>query len=161
MRGRTSGVREAPFFRPMAGGQPRPFGLTASGKLRFAVGRAILRVVAPFSPALNSDHAVEMQGDIIEIVLAALRGHPEFTAVLPSGFGELPQLFTKLVYVCRTVQMLDAFLRTGLVKSQQKPVTRLARLRPDLVDHPFVQIWSRPDLARRGIALVRHHMPAP
>ena len=73
--------------------------------------------------------------------------------MLPEGFGELPKLFTKLVHVCLMVQMLDAFLRTSWMKSQEKRVPRLAKVRPDLVDNPFVQIWRAPDLRRRGIAL--------
>ena len=91
----------------------------------------------PDSPWTN--HSVEMHGDVFEICMAALRGHIEFANDLPAV--GLPELFAKLCLLCRTVQMLDAVFRTGHLKWCNDRVTRLPRLRPDLVDHPFVQGW--------------------
>ena len=99
--------------------------------------------------AALTDHACEMQGDVFEIAMAALRGHPEFAEVLPEG---LPQIFVKLIFVCRTVQMLDACIRTGYVKWQGAKAPKLARLRPELADHPFVREWSQ-GLAAQASAL--------
>ena len=95
-------------------------------------------------PTLRPDspwtkHSVEMHGDVVEICMAALRGHVEFADDLPAV--GLPELFATLCLLCRTVQMLDAVFRTGLLKWRNDKVTKLQRLRPDLVDHPFVQRW--------------------
>ena len=95
-------------------------------------------------PALRPDSSltlgsVEMHGDVFKICMAVLRGHVEFENDVPAV--GLPKLFVKLCSLCRTVQMLDAVLRTGLLKYRNDKVTKLQRLRPDLVDHPFVQIW--------------------
>ena len=96
--------------------------------------------------AALTDHMCEMHGDVLEIVMAALRGHPEFADVLPQV--GLPDVFVKLCLVCRTVQLLDACIRTGYVKWHNAKVPFLARLRPELVDHPFVQAWSQDPTAR-------------
>ena len=80
-----------------------------------------------------------MHGDVFEICMAALKGHIEFANDLPAV--GLPELFVKLCSLCRTVQMLDAVFRTGVLKWHNDRVTKLQRLRPDLVDHPFVQGW--------------------
>ena len=97
-----------------------------------------------YFPTLRPDspwtkHSVEMHGDVFEICMAALRGHVEFANdLLAVG---CPELFAKLCLLCRTVQMLDAVFRTGLLKWRNDRVTKLQRLRPDLVDHAFVQKW--------------------
>ena len=99
-----------------------------------------------YFPTLRPDapwtkHSVEMHGDVFEILLAALRGHDDFAN---DGHAVLRQkLFVKLCSLCRTVQMLDAVIRTGRLKWCNDSVTKLERLRPDLVDHPFVQEWLR------------------
>ena len=88
--------------------------------------------------ATASSHAVEMHGDVFEIIMAALRGHPEFQEVTPRP---LPPMFAKLTYVCRTIHLLDACVRTGHVKFRQERAARIERLMPDMADHPFVQNW--------------------
>lgn len=85
-----------------------------------------------------SSHAVEMHGDVFEIIMAALRGHPEFRDVTPRP---LPPMFAKLTHVCRTVHFLEACVRTGRVKFQQAPAPRIGRLMPDMAHHPFVHNW--------------------
>ena len=102
---------------------------------------------------LLTDHAVEMHGDIFEIVMAALRGHAEFRDVLPLCSTDLPPLFAKLCSVCKTVHMLDGCIRTGNVKWQNVRAPRLAHFRPDLADHPFVQIWVSDGPQARADAL--------
>ena len=88
-----------------------------------------------------TDHAFEMQADVFEIVMAALRGHAEFKDCLPQG-RLLPPLFAKLCSLCKTVQVLDGCIRTGRVKWQDVKAPFLASFRPDLADHPFVQVWN-------------------
>ena len=84
-------------------------------------------------------HSIEMQADIIEICMAAFRGNPDFLDVLP--IGRLPELHAKLVAVCRVIQSLDAIIRTGYLKWKEDRVWKLSQIRPDLLDHPFVQSW--------------------
>ena len=97
-----------------------------------------------YFPTLRPDspwtkHSCEMHGDVFEICMAALKGHVDFRHDLnPVG---KPELFTKLCSLCRTVQMLDGVFRTGRLKWSNDIVTKLPRLRPDSVDHPFVQGW--------------------
>ena len=95
---------------------------------------ASLRPDAPWT-----SHSAEMHGDVFEICMAALRGHDEFANDVPAV--GLPELFAKLCSLCRTVQMLDAVFRTGNLKWGNDRVTKLQRLRPELVGHPLVQIW--------------------
>ena len=80
-----------------------------------------------------------MSGDVFQICMAALRGHAEFAEDVPAV--GLPKLFATVCSLCRTVQMLDAFIRTGNLKYKNENITKLQGLRPDLVDHAFVQIW--------------------
>ena len=88
--------------------------------------------------AVASDHSIEMHGDVFEIIMAALRGHPEFQDVTPRP---LPPMFEKLTQVCRTIHLLDACIRTSRVKFQQARAPRIGRLMPDMAQHPFVQHW--------------------
>ena len=101
--------------------------------------------------AQMTNHTVEMHGDVFEIIMAALRGHSEFTEVVPQGI--IP-LFVKLTLVCRTVHKLDACIRTGRVKWQNQRAPRLEVVRPDLKDHPFVHMWLQEDPKTRADALL-------
>ena len=84
-------------------------------------------------------HSMEMQADIIEICMAAFRGNPDFTDVFTPG--QPPEIHAKLVAVCRVIQTLDSIIRTGYLKWKQDRVLKLSQMRPDLVNHPFVQSW--------------------
>ena len=101
------------------------------------LGNEYFPTLRPDSPWTN--HSVEMHGDVFEIIMAAFRGHEEFADDIPAVLQI--ELFAKLCLLCRTVQMLDAVFRTGNLKWRNDRVTKLKRLRPDLADHPFVQIW--------------------
>ena len=65
-----------------------------------------------------SDHCVEMQGDVIEVCLAALRGHPYFNmgACLAENTF-LPDLYQQVLHLCRFVQFIDAAVGRGYVKA--------------------------------------------
>ena len=67
----------------------------------------------------DTSHSIEMQADVIKILLAALRGHDDFypnpLALHHSETG-LPTLLNEFLEVCRTIQMLDACLRSGRLK---------------------------------------------
>lgn len=98
-----------------------------------------------------TDHSKEMKGDVLEICMAALRGHPEFAEVLPTE--GLPQIFNALSSVCQTIQMLDACIRTGKLKWQDRRMALITSYRPDLGEHPFVLAWRHGDERQRQVAL--------
>ena len=101
--------------------------------------------LADYFPSLHpdaalTDRACEMQGDVLEICMAAMRGHREFSDVLPAS--GLPVLFNKLCSVCRAIHYLDACLRTGKLKSQNvEGIALLTTHWPELASHAFVQDW--------------------
>ena len=94
--------------------------------------------------SLNPDvvltsHNVEMKADVIEVCLAAFTGHPDFAHLAPGV--DPPGLHMQLCAICRFVHKIDASIRTGWLKWSCEPVETLARIRPDLKDHSFVQAW--------------------
>ena len=115
--------------------------------------------LARYFPSLHpeaalTDHACEMQGDVLEICMAAMRGHHDFSDVLPAN--GLPVLFNKLCSVCRAIHHLDACLRTGKLKCQGKVGIALLTnpsIWPELASHPFVQAWLL-DAPARQLALL-------
>ena len=82
---------------------------------------------------------MEMQADIIEICMAAFRGNPDFTYEF-EGLP-LPEIHAQLVAVCRVIQELDSVIRTGYLKWKEDEVSTLSQIRPELINHPFVQSW--------------------
>ena len=120
--------------------------------------------LAGYFPSLHpdaalTDHACEMQGDVLEICMAAMRGHHEFSDVLPAN--GLPVLFNKLCSVCRTIHHLDACLRTGKLKCQGKVGIALLTnpsIWPELASHAFVQAWLL-DAPARQLALLSLLVP--
>ena len=101
--------------------------------------------------------AIERQADVIEICLAALRGNHELEdeigAHLARTGDRLPTIFNHLVQACRTVQWLDACLRTGWLKFERRPVKMLTNLKPHLRAHPFVLAWVRNTASRKAALL--------
>ena len=95
----------------------------------------------------ETEHDMIMKADVIEILIAALRGHPDVAPMLVhSGIGlidfhGLPHALGLLMEVCRTVQLLDAFLVTGWLKDQELHVQRLTS-QPAFRGHPFVHQWQ-------------------
>ena len=95
----------------------------------------------------ETECALNMKADVIEILIASLRGHPDLAPLLVgSGIGlidsyGLPHALSLLMEVCRTVQLLDAFLVTGWIKHQELRVNRLT-MQPAFIAHPFVLQWQ-------------------
>ena len=95
----------------------------------------------------HTNHSVEMQADIIEIVMAALRGHDLFCEVLTPLYERISQfryprlqVFQYLCNVAQCVQYLDASLLTGWLKFRQARVPKLEPLQRS----PFQQLWMEP-----------------
>ena len=95
--------------------------------------------------AVVTDHSIEMQGDVVEICMAALRGHDDFAAALPATPGVLPQLFDSFCTICRCVQMYDACFRTRRIKWQDEIVWALVDYMPDMKRQPFIVHWMHGD----------------
>ena len=72
-------------------------------------GRSVDLATSGLHPeARPTNHSVEMHGDVSEILMAALRAHPELQDVTPRP---LPQMLEKLTLVCRTIHVLDVYIR--------------------------------------------------
>ena len=92
-------------------------------KCMYWLGMHYFPTLRPDSPYTN--HSCDMHGDVFEICMAALKGDAEFADDL-NPVGQ-PELLAKLCSLCRTVQMLDAVFRTGLLKWCNDRVTKLQR----------------------------------
>lgn len=90
----------------------------------------------------ETEHSLCMKGDIIKIIMAALRGHDDFRDVLLPLNINKPKMFDELCQVAQTVQYIDAFLRTGYIKFRELHVQTLPLLLPESLDsHEFVIKW--------------------
>ena len=104
-----------------------------------------------------AEHALDVKADVIDVLIASLRGHPDFAPLLVgSGIGlidsyGLPHALSLLMEVCRTVQLLDAFLVTGWLKYKKLHVQMLT-MQAAFRAHPFVRQWQNP--ASKHVALV-------
>ena len=93
----------------------------------------------------TADH-VEQLADVVEILMAALRGDP-FFANVPRTRG-LPELFLVLTSVCQLVHHLNGHLCTGECKCNGDPLLKMTRLLPAMA---FTEKWS--DYRNRGLLL--------
>ena len=110
----------------------------------------------------ETEHSISMKGDVVEICMAALRGHPDFSDAVLSFSVPLPTLFDNMNQLSRTVQYIDAFLRTGRLKFQDVRVQRLPLLLPYVRYHPFVINWMQDDtrhLALCSLVWTQHLRP--
>lgn len=109
--------------------------------------------IHPTDPHHYTEHGVSMQGDVIEICLAALRGHPDFdmTAELARQKCSLPTLFLQVCQLCQLVQYIDAAVRTGWIKASGTVVT-LLRADVEFHDDAFISAW-KVAANRRGYCL--------
>ena len=86
-----------------------------------------------------------MRGDIIEIVMAALRGYRYFEGIIPDivhATGKrLPQVFDSFCQFVRLVHYLDAFFCTGKVRFKSAPVPLLCHRWPEAAEHPDAILW--------------------
>ena len=64
----------------------------------------------------KSDDAYEMLGDVVEIIMAALRGDRFFGELVESWGRELPQMFNGFCALCRLVHILHGAFVTGTRK---------------------------------------------
>ena len=106
--------------------------------------------------AMVTDHNMEMSGDVVEICMAALRGHDDFAAALnyvSNTPGALPQLFNSFCIICRCVQIYDACFRTRWIKWQDKFVWALVDYMPDMKDQPFIVQWKHRGVLHRRASL--------
>ena len=92
-----------------------------------------------------TEHAIEMQGDVVEIWLAALRGHEFFSPILPELVAlsgrQIPDLFNRCCELCRTIHLLDGFLATGWLKYKMERVPTIIHRLPQLLQDESVAIW--------------------
>ena len=101
-------------------------------------------------PHLSSWHGVSMNGDVIEIYLAALRGERVFHDVMQERL-DLDDLVLPIVYqhfndLCKLVHFLNACLHTGCMKMTGAAVYRLTAY-AEFAGDPFVQYWIQGDKA--------------
>ncbi len=99
-------------------------------------------------PPMN-DRGASMQGDVIEIVLAAFRADELFINEIRAHAGadvvDFPSLLQALCDVCRTVHWLHAYSVSGKVKYSQ------VHVRKHLGELLFADMWR--DLGTRAILL--------
>ena len=88
-----------------------------------------------------SAHAIEMQGDLIEIVLAALRAVDPFDdaiqPLLPRLNTTFPELFDHMAGLCKGLHMVRGYMVSGFVSYQSERVLKLVGQFPQ--DDP---VWS-------------------
>lgn len=65
----------------------------------------------------TSENSVNKQGDVIELLLATLRGSA-FYSELSSSLTDLPELFLKVTGLLKIIHLLDARIHTGRLKWQ-------------------------------------------
>ena len=95
--------------------------------------------------ATLTPNAVEKQGDVIEIVMAALRGHrffrPIFATMTDIGGRSIPELFVVFCDLCKAIQYLDAFLKSGWCKHKREYVPELLNRIPGMTSDVNCSIW--------------------
>ena len=87
----------------------------------------------------KSDHAYEMLADVVEIIMAALRGDRFFGELVEFAGRELPQMFNGFCALCRLVQILHGAFVTGTRKYDN--YSRLGF--GDLPIEPFRGVWRQ------------------
>ena len=103
--------------------------------------------IHPNDHSHDTNHGVSMQGDVIEICLAALSGHPDFdmTAELARQKCLLPTLLSQVCQLCQLVQYVDAAVSTGWIKASKTAVIKLCADKEEFRDDVFMSAWlARP-----------------
>ena len=102
-------------------------------------------------PAVNpfthtSDDAYSMQGDVMEVALAALRANelfmPRFNELLIQHAISLPEVYNAFCRICRMVQDIDCLVFSAKVKWRQAYVQKIAL--PEWTVLEFVAQWRDP-----------------
>jgi hypothetical protein len=119
---------------------------TLSGVLRWMA----LNHFGSLQPTLTrgeTRHAINMKGDVIEIMMAALRGHDEFTSIQESIFrvtGQtVPQARDRFMRTMQAFHLLHAFCENGAVWYSNTRVYKFSaspEFFPDL-DQEFARQW--------------------
>ena len=109
----------------------------------------LVYVLATYWPSLDpslpapSKTAIEMQGDLIEVILAALRGDANFigvlTPLLPRFNKTLPQLFQDIVSLCMALHQVQGQMVTGEVAYKS---ARVQILKFRLDDAKWSPVWA-------------------
>ena len=104
----------------------------------------------PINADQRKQPCLEMQGDVIEISLAALRGNRYFdlksSRWLTARYSQ-PTLFVQVCQFCRLVQFLDAAVDSGWVKGSQRRITKLQG-DPEFRNDAFIGAWINGKLNR-------------
>ena len=82
-------------------------------------------------PSLSSNawQAWEVQGDVIEICIAAFRAHVDYRQqLMDHGYTNFPELLNKMVMVCRAIHWLDGAAYTDRIKYDGAPVRDQLRM---------------------------------
>ena len=101
---------------------------------------SLLPVSWPLSP-----HGVEMQGDVIEVCLAALRGNPwcRMDVEVKQQNKTLPVLFQQVLSLCQLVQLIDAAFERGYIKRTGEKVIKLTK-DEDFCEDGLIASWLIP-----------------
>ena len=101
----------------------------------------------PLQEEHYSNVGVSKKGDVIEICLAALRGHRDFdmSRALERNQCNLPTLFCKMCKLSQLVQYVDAAAGRGSIKASEKVLTLVAT-ELEFQGDEFIIAWK----ARRG-----------
>ena len=97
----------------------------------------------PLDESHFTNRGVELKGDVVEVFLAALRGHEFFdlTPEVTRRGTSLPTLFQQLCNLCQLVQYIDAAVCTGRVKSSSMEVTML-KMDEEFQSDEFMKAWT-------------------
>ena len=91
----------------------------------------------------QTQHGVNMQGGIIEICLAALRGHEDFDMTRACQNASLYSIYLSVVQLCQLVQYIDAAVRTGRVRYSLELVTMLHAGTDEVFrDDAWINAWN-------------------
>ena len=91
----------------------------------------------------QTSDGIIMQGDIIEICLAALRGHEDFDMTGACQNALLYSIYLSMVQLCQLVQYIDAAVRTGRVKYSLELVTMLhAGTDEAFIHDSWINAWN-------------------
>ena len=101
--------------------------------------------LSPFDRLHRGEHGISMKGDVVEICLAALRGHQFMGDLLHEQLKDdgltMPIVFNWLCNLCRLIHMLRGTLDTGKFKWCKEVVPKLSDLHA-FERNGFVQLWT-------------------
>ena len=105
----------------------------------------------------ETNYGTERQADVIEVVLAALRGHKVFEDIFSQIYQRfdtkwLPPIFAEFCEVLRAQHMMDGWFITGTIKwRQHESVPKVQEWNSNLSASRFVQCYRDPQ--QKSVAL--------